>query len=396
MWLQHGEFRHFRNYPHLELDWAPHKNIFLGENAAGKTNILEAIYFLSHGRSHRTRHDRELIQWHQGVTKIELLGQSHHHGGSLSLEAQLALSPENSLKTVFKLNGNPVKSRSEVVGKIPTVTFFLSDLLIIRGAPEDRRSALDRSLVQYDPVHFKRMNAYNRVRQQKSQLLKNPPYAIDPDVLESLNQQLVATGAALMMARMTYLQQIETFAQPRYHELSQGRENLTLSYQPCFHQSFDVLSLEILQQSLYEAIRNVQSDELRRGQVLVGPHRDDVQFFLDAHDACLYGSQGQQRSIVLAFKLAEIQVLKHRLQDETTILLLDDVMAELDPTRQHQLLLNLDPRMQVFLTTTHLDSGLKWFIDQADSANIFEVSQGHVVREQTDLMSVIHAKSDER
>lgn len=378
MWIEQGQLRHFRNYTALHLGCVPHKNLFIGRNAAGKTNILEAIYFLSHGRSYRTRHERELIQWGESFATVKLEARSHVHQSTFTLEAQLTLSPENTLKTLFKLNGKPVKNRSEMVGKLPTVTFFLSDLLMLRGSPDHRRHAVDSALVQYNPLHVKALVAYNRVRQQKSQLLKQPPIMQDSHLLESLNQQLSVIGAEVMLARMTYLQQIETLAEIRYLELSEGQERLRFQYQPSFKHPVDVLAKETLEQALLQAITQASFEERRRGQVLIGPHRDDIRFFLNDQDACLYGSQGQQRTIVLAFKLAEIQILGQKLQAETPILLLDDVMAELDPVRQNQLLMHLDPRMQVFLTTTHLDSGFDWFLRQDGSVRIFAVTQGSI------------------
>ncbi len=387
MWIEAGQFRHFRNYTQLQLDWVPHKNLFIGQNAAGKTNILEAIYFLSHGKSYRTHHDRELIQFGEPFSVIKLLAHSNRMGGDLALEAQLTLTPENALKTVFKINGNPIRNRSEILGKLPTVTFFLSDLAMLRGAPEDRRRALDSALTQFDPSHFKRLSLYQRIRQQKSQFLKQHPSQMDPHLWESLNQKLVEAGAALVLNRFDYLQRLETLCELRYLELSQGLEPLSIQYQPSFPlDMLGVVTLETIQDAMRQAIESASQEEQRRGQVLVGPHRDDVRFYLNQQDASLYGSQGQQRSIVLAFKLAEIHLLEQRLADETPILLLDDVMAELDPTRQHQLLAHLEDRMQVFLTTTHLDSELKWYLHGAPSSRIFVVSQGQVAMEQMESL----------
>lgn len=393
MWIETGLLRHFRNYETLRLDLASHKNLFIGDNGAGKTNILELIDYLSHGRSRRTRHDRELVQWGENAASIKLVAQSHAHEGSLTVEAQLVLTAENSLKTQFKLNGNLVRNRSEIVGKIPTVTFFLSDLRMLRGAPEDRRNALDSSLLQYDPLHFKRLGAYNRVRQQKSRLLKQSFRPLDTELLDSLDQQLVMTGSDLMHARIHYLQLMRDRVGVRYHELSQGRETLTLSYQSSCTQPVSFASRECLEQELYQAIQASRSEERRLGQVLVGPHRDDIRFFLDERDASLFGSQGQQRSIVLAMKLAEIEVLKDRLRNETPILLLDDVMAELDPKRQSQLLAHLDGGMQVLLTTTHLGSDLEWFLQEGGSTRLFSISQGRVTQEPAALVEGMYAQA---
>lgn len=379
MWIEYGQLRQFRNYTNLELEGVPHKNLLIGENAAGKTNILEAIYFLSHGKSPRTNHDRELIQWNQSFATIKLQAHRVTHGGTVCVEARLVLSPENTLKTQFRVDGNPVKSRSEVVGKIPTVSFFLPDLLLLRGTPDDRRKALDSALVQYDPVHFKRLTLYNRLRQQKSRLLKQHyQHPVDFNLLESLNHQLAEAGADVMLNRMHYLMQQGALAELRYHELAQGGEAFGVEYQPSFAEPFEHPSRETLQQQLKAAIVAVQPEELRRGQVLIGPHRDDVRFFLSGKDASLFGSQGQQRSMVLAMKLAEIALLEQKLQGEPPILLLDDVMAELDPARQHQLLLHLNANTQVFLTTTHLDGGLEWFLSGSASVRVFSVQGGQV------------------
>lgn len=387
MRLEEAHFRHYRNYAQLDLTPSRHSNLFIGENASGKSNILEAIYFLSHGKSYRTRQDRDLIQWDNPFATIKLVASSHIHGGVVSLEAQLSITSHNTLKSVFKINGNPVRSRSEIVGRIPSVTFFLSDLAMLRGAPEDRRNALDSALVQFDPAHFKRLSAYHRVRQQKSQVLKNGPGHVDPMLLQSLNQQLTQTGAQVISARMMYLSQVETLAQLRYHELCHGREVLTNQYQASFSMGGEYSSVAAIEQAFAEAIQHCQTEEQRRGQVLVGPHRDDIRFYLNERDAGQFGSQGQQRTIVLAFKLAEIEILSQKLQSEMPLLLLDDVMAELDPSRQRQLLSHLDPRMQVFLTTTHLDSGLKWFLESAESVKIFQVNQGRVTLEESGLVS---------
>lgn len=377
MWIESLQVKQFRNYDTLSAALVPHKNIFVGKNAAGKTNILEAIYYLSHGRSNRTRHERELIQWEQPFATVKLQAHPHRYDGDMQLEAQLLLTTDNRLQTRFKLNGHPVKSRSEIVGKIPTVTFFLSDLLMLRGTPEDRRTAIDSCLVQYDPSHFKRIAAYQRVRQQKSGLLKQPPHTIDHTLLDSIDQQLAIIGAELMMARIHYLQLAEALASVRYYEIAQGQDSLTIQYHSAIEDTH-AMTQETLAAALISRITERRLDEIRRAQVLVGPHRDDIRFYLDQKDACLFGSQGQQRSIVLAMKLAEIELLKQKRDGEIPVLLLDDVMAELDPSRQHQLLAHLDHEMQVLLTTTHLDSELELFLNGSESIQVFEVSQGHI------------------
>ena len=390
---------HFRNYAELNVEFSPRKNIFLGNNGQGKTNLLEALYFLSHARSHRTSTDRELIQAGEQFALVSAQLANHYYEGRTQLDAQIKGEGER-LKTVFKVNVSPLRSRSEVLGYLPTVSFFLPDLLLLRGAPEDRRRWLDAAIVQYDKRHLVYLSEYQKIRQQKNRLLKAPMEQISREHLTAWNIQFATAGAKVIASRLAYLSMIEDLAAIAYLELSDGREKLTMAYQSGVLDALrqeqaqehangaqlsvlaeaavpDVVDLEVTMARQLEA---KMSEEIRRGTSLIGPHRDDIHFYLDGMQADAYGSQGQQRSIVLALKLTELQCLNAKLQ-EPPVLLLDDVMAELDPDRQRLLVEHIHPESQVFITTTHPSSSWQTLLEHqpGDGDNgiaVFTVEKG--------------------
>ncbi|MBK8189751.1 MAG: DNA replication/repair protein RecF [Vampirovibrionales bacterium] len=364
--------RRFRNITDQTLRFSPGVNLILGENGQGKTNLLEAIYLLSYTRSPRTRQERELLM--AGSQEAMLSATVMTRGGAgCELGARLSLSENNDasrLKTSFLLNASPVRTRSALLGHAPTVSFFNTDLLLLRGAPDYRRQWLDAAIVQYDKRHFTHLADYQRVRQQKARLLKTAlETGMSGDARAQLaiwNDQLAQTGGRVNALRADYLKRLGARASLTYADLSAGRETLTMQYRchaladaptACADLS-DPADETAWAQILAEALTRREPEEWRRAACLVGPHRDDVDFALDGLDACAYGSQGQQRTVALALKLSELALLSERLGDWPA-LLLDDVMAELDPKRQSELIDRLDPGIQVFLTTTHLEGRLK-------------------------------------
>jgi DNA replication and repair protein RecF len=344
MQLQTLTLRHFRNFETVHLEFAPGQNLILGDNGQGKTNLLEAIHLLAFARSHRTAQDRELIR--HGATGASVTGTLLGASG-LPKKLDALISVENDrLRTQFKVNGLAVKSRSQVLGHLPTVGFFLSDLQLLRGRGEDRRRWLDWATTQWEPRHLQWVAEFQRIRQQKAELLKSE--RVRPDHLAVWNEQFALAASRVITSRLNYLQVVAPLAEQHYQAISQAAEPLTMAYQSTAPGPDCLAAL----QSVLEAR---QTEEIRRGQCLVGPHRDDVVFSLSGHRADAYASQGQQRTVVLALKLAELDLLT---KVERPLLLLDDVMAELDPDRQRFLLQHIhNDGLQVFLTTTHLEPG---------------------------------------
>lgn len=383
MRVQSLHLSQFRNYESLEVAFSPRQNIFLGNNGQGKTNLLEALYFLSHARSHRTATDRELIRQGSPYSAVQVQLAHHAYESHIVLDAQLKVAEER-LKTSFKANANPLRSRSDVLGYLPSVSFFLPDLLLLRGGPEDRRRWLDAAIVQYDKRHLTYLSDFQKVRLQKNRLLKSPPELISKEHLTTWNIQFAAIGAKVVASRLTYLSMIEELAALSYLDLSDARERLSMQYQSAVLEKIghrplgDVPDVTLLEEALAALLIEKMPDELRRGTALVGPHRDDICFFLNDMEAEAYGSQGQQRSIVLALKLTELQCLNQKLQ-EPPILLLDDVMAELDPDRQRLLVEHIHPDSQVFITTTHPTNTWQALLERSDrDSAVFHVQQGTV------------------
>lgn len=395
MRLKTLSLHHFRNYSEQTLVLSPEKNLFIGQNGQGKTNLLEAIYILSHTQSNRTHQERELMQRQAVVTTIHgevednigdsrvLQVQYHLEGAAQNLdirgEQSGASLPTGRLKTRFKQNGVLLKSRSQFLGYLPSVSFFLSDLALLRGSPEERRRWLDAAITQIDKTHLNRVNHYQKIRVQKSKLLKEPYDSISQEHLQVWNDQLASAASKLTAARLRYLSQIQEQTTVHYAELSGGDALLSLAYQS------SVLSLlsqnesveeTTLEQAYHQLLRERQADEIRRASCLVGPHRDDIGFQLGDMDAQSYGSQGQQRTIVLALKLSEWWLLQ-QLSEQRPMLLLDDVMAELDLSRQQFLIQHLDAKTQVLMTTTHMDQS--WHrLFESEQEQVFEVSKGSV------------------
>ncbi len=389
MRVQSLTLRHYRNYTEQALGFSEGKNIVLGKNGQGKTNLLEALVLLSHSRSHRTSSDRELLLADSDYAALSMVMTPHRYPGEVRLDMQMKRDSAGRLKTVFKLNGTALKNRSQVLGHLRSVSFFNTDLSLLRGSPSDRRRWLDSAITQYDKRHFTYVTDYEKIRKQKSRLLKEKGMACTVDHLAVWNDQLALAGAQLAQSRWAYLRLIHDPAVVRYLELSGEQESLQFHYQCELSETLlRGEHLETLEAAYRKRLDERSHDERQRGVCLVGPHRDDVKFSLNHLDACAYGSQGQQRTLVLALKLTELDLLNQH-ASEPPILILDDVMAELDPERQQYLMDHIPTDIQVFLTTTHLDQQLNPVVYRAieeEHSAIFRVSEGCVLRD--DLIKI--------
>ena len=341
MWLKHLSIQHFRNYQELEVEFHPGLNIFLGQNAQGKTNILESIYFLALTRSHRTRNDRDLIYFES--TDFKVSGQLQRETGPLPLE--ISLTPKGR---ITKVNHLKQAKLSNYIGHMNVVLFAPEDLQLIKGSPAGRRKFIDIELGQMKPLYLSDLSQYNHVLKQRNSYLKNSE-KIDATFLEVLDSQLAK-------------------AKEKHTRLSDNKENLSIQYQSTV---FSEEGNDIEEQFLSMLEKNRQKDIFRK-TTSIGPHRDDLAFFINNMNAT-FGSQGQHRSVVLSLKLAEIELMEE-ITREKPILLLDDVMSELDNYRQLQLLETISNNIQTFITTTTLDH-LK---ELPEELKIFTVQAGHI------------------
>lgn len=343
------------------------KIILVGENAQGKSNLLEAVEWLACLSSHRTSRDRDLIQTNQPQALIQ--SEIVRASGPLELGVVLRQSGRRSLL----VNGEIVARSVDFLGHLNAVQFSSLDLELVRGGPTERRAWLDRVLTQLEPIYAHLWQTYHQILRQRNALLKQIPNQVsDVSQLPLWNQQLATAGVRLMRRRHRLIERLGPLAQAWQAKISDHREKLTLSYGANI--AATTQAPEALWQAFMEKIQARTVAEQMQGTTLVGPHRDDVEFMINDTPARQYGSQGQQRTLVLALKLAELELIETVI-GEPPLLLLDDVLAELDLQRQNQLLSTIENRFQTIITTTHLGA-----FDSAwlDSAQIMSVKAGQV------------------
>lgn len=347
MYLQHLHLRNFRNYRDQALTFTAPKTIILGNNAQGKSNLLEAIELLATLKSHRSRRDRDLI---------------HHNADSSQINAtiaqrystvELGCTLRHPGRRTLSRNHEPLKRQLDALGTLNAVQFSSLDLDLVRGTPEDRRHWLDNLVVQLEPVYAHILQEYIHVLRQRNALLRHHrgEKTLSPQQLALWDAQLAAHGSRVTRRRARVLARLTPLAQTWHSQISGQPETLTLTYSPNVPWQAD--DPQQVQQAFLERIQQRQTVEIQRGTTMVGPHRDDIELLINDIPARSYASQGQQRTLVLAIKLAELHLIE-AVTGEPPLLLLDDVLAELDLQRQNHLLAAIQDRFQTVITTTHL------------------------------------------
>jgi DNA replication and repair protein RecF len=334
--------RNFRNYRSLDIDFKANINIFIGENAQGKTNILEAIYLGSIGKSHRTSDDDDLVGWDLPNAGVDVF--FNRQGADNKIGFRLV----KSQKKEILLNEFPIKPR-EVIGSLNTVLFSPEDLWLIKGAPMLRRRFIDMEISQAVPAYYRHLLQYNRILHQRNNLLKKiRERKAACELLETWDAQLATTAAIIVNKRMEALKKIGMLANLMHRRLTVSKENLSLGY----YQAGAEEDTAVISNEWYlKNFKRCRDGDIGSGSTSIGPHRDDIILKVNNKDLRNFGSQGQQRTGILALKLAELEFLKSE-TGEYPVLLLDDVMSELDGQRREQLLLFIRDRIQTFITAT--------------------------------------------
>jgi len=342
MKLRDLRLTNYRNCKDLPLDLSSSKVLIIGKNAQGKTNILESIYFLSALKSPRTSNNIELINFEADKTEINC----NLLKNDTEVELDFSYSKEKKRElAVNKLKTTPKNFKSV----LKTVLFSTADLLLLRGNPSDRRDWLDRAISQIYPAYDERLSKYDKIRIQKNNLLKDylKTGNLNNTLLDVYNEQLVITGSNIIYLRKKFLKEIERIAYEKHRIISETEE-LRIEYD-CSFLNFQS-ELEEIASAFRLSLDERKTEELRRGQACVGPHRDDIIFYINNNEAVKYASQGQQRTVVLSLKLSELDMITSKTGDEP-ILLLDDVLAELDDLRQNYLLKSINPDTQTIITS---------------------------------------------
>lgn len=374
MWLETIELSGFRNYQETALTFSDGVNVFLGQNAQGKTNMMESIYFLALARSHRTTSDKELINWEADFTRVS--GKINSKGSTFPL----AISLSNKGKQA-KVNHLEQKKLSQYVGHLNIILFAPEDLELVKGSPAVRRQFIDRELGQMSAVYLHHLVSYQEILKQRNQYLKEykASQSFDMVYLDILTEQLATEGAEVLERRLNFTEKLNEWATPIQQDISQGKEKLDIQYKTTLSLSNDSQKSSIYRQ-LLDKYEESKQRELDRGTTIIGPHRDDLVFYVNDKNIQTYGSQGQQRTTALSVKLAEIELMKE-MTGEYPVLLLDDVLSELDNYRQTHLLKTIEKKVQIFLTTTSLD-GVD--TDLLNEPKIFHVSAGQIVKKEVD------------
>ena len=342
----------YRNYEEVDIKFHPKLNLFVGENAQGKTNLLEAIYMCALGKSFRNNKDQELIH----IDRNQSLIKTHVKKNDRNIKIELRLQKDQKKK--MKVNEISLNKYGELLGNLNVVLFSPEDLKIVKEGPSERRRFIDNDISQISPKYYYLMSQYNKILQQRNKLLKSRNVnSID---LQVWNEQLATYGTEIIIYRQNFIKKLSLLAKLMHRKITESKENLEVKYD-CNIKITENITAKDLKENFLKKIEEVYNDERYRGVTLCGPHRDDIQFKINGMDVKKFGSQGQQRTTVLSLKLSEIELIKGEV-GEYPILLLDDVMSELDEFRQRYLLSSLK-NIQTFITTTVI--------------NVFDLSNGN-------------------
>lgn len=373
MILQELHLKNFRNYDDLDVEFSPGINVLIGENAQGKTNLLEAVHVLALTRSHRTTKDRELIQW--GHKQALLQGLVQKKIDRVPLEIQISQGGKR-----VKVNHLYQNRLSSYVGNLNVVLFAPEDLALVKGAPQVRRQFMNMEFGQMSSAYLYNVSHYHSLLKQRNQYLKQLRSGEQSDrvLLGAISDQLAQYGAEVVAARFKLLKRLEKWAQELHEHISVQKERLQLKYVTSLTIDDDTPTATLAEELRHQLDENIDR-EIVLGTTMTGPQRDDIHFIVNGQNVQHFGSQGQQRTTALSVKLAEIDLMKEQ-TGEYPLLLLDDVLSELDDDRQTHLLTAIQDKVQTFLTTTSLSGVARQLIKQP---TIFRIDDGQLKKEET-------------
>lgn len=363
MYIKNLKLVNFRNYDMLDLDFNSNINILTGDNAQGKTNILESIYYCSLGKSHRTSKDKELIQWNKEEAYVSLYVCKNR------LDKKIEIKIFKGGKKGININSIKLKKISELFGIFNVVMFAPEDLKIVKDSPSYRRRFLDIELSRLNSKYYYNLVQYHKVLDQRNISLKSNKLS-QSGIIDVYDEQLSRLGAYLIERRFNYIKELNLRGSLIHSEITDSREKIKFSYLTSINH------IENAKNELYEAFSANRKKDIEKGNTSVGPHRDDFDIKINEIDTRSFGSQGQQRTAILTIKFASIEIIKN-LTGELPVLLLDDVLSELDTKRQKYILNSLEG-LQTFITCTGIED-VKSYIKK--DFEIFKVSNGKIIND---------------
>lgn len=351
------DLKDFRNYSDIHLDFSNGTNILYGNNAQGKTNVLEAIFLSATTKSHKGAKDKEIINFNADEAHIRTLIEKDE------TEYRVDMHLRKTKTKYIAIDGQSIKKAADLLGLLNVVFFSPEDLNIIKNGPSERRRFVDMELCQIDHIYLYNLNHYNKIINQRNKLLKDVAFV--PNLKETLNiwdSQLESFGTKIIERRRLFVEELNEILEEMHEKLSGGKEKLQIIYEP-----------DIDENNFGEKLKNNQEKDIRFKVTTVGPHRDDFCFKIGDVDIRKYGSQGQQRTAALSLKLSEIEIVK-KITNDTPVLLLDDVLSELDSNRQNYLL-NSIGNIQTIITCTGLDEFIN---NRFEIDKVFKIVNGTV------------------
>jgi len=353
MYIKEAELINFRNYENLKLKFDEKVNIFIGDNAQGKTNLLEGIYISSFGRSFRYGKDNEMIKFGEKYGRAKITAQKD--GEETCVEIVISEKEKG-----VKINGVKIKKTAELLENILIVVFSPDDLRIVKGDPERRRNFLDREISQIKPSYYSALSSYKRALAQRNALLKSGGASqADFDIWD---KKLAEYGTKIILKRIEFIEKLKKIAGEIHKKITNEKENFEVIYESGAIADEEAFILKL---------KDTLKSDIFRGYTQTGPHRDDLIMLVNGTDLRKFGSQGQQRSAALSLKLSELRLIKEETGEEA-VLLLDDVLSELDTERQKFLIGSLD-KVQLFITAAEMNDKLK---EQLPKGNTFYIKKG--------------------
>lgn len=360
MYIKNMMLVNYRNYEQLNIELSKSVNVFIGDNAQGKTNILESIYYGAFAKSHRTSRDKELINWNKDKAYISLLV------GKERLDKKIDINILRDGKKAIKVNSIKVNKIGELFGTFNVVMFSPEDLKVIKEAPSLRRRLLDMELSQINKKYYFNLVQYNKILNERNILLKSKN--LNLDVLEIYDLQLVEYADYIISERLKYIEKINFYGKEIHKEITSGKEQIQFKY------NSTVSGLENFKANFLKKLQDNIHRDKEKGLTSVGPHRDDFNVYINDIDTKTFGSQGQQRTAVLTIKFSALKIIKE-ITGEYPVLLLDDVLSELDINRKRYILSTISGIQTIITCTGIID--LEDYLD--NKAKIFNVSNGQIL-----------------
>lgn len=358
MIIKRIRLKNFRNYKNAELSLGSSGNIFMGENAQGKTNIIEAAYMCAFAKSFRTHNSSDMIMI--GCEEAEIMAEVEIGG----IDKKISIVLLKNGKKIIKKNNKIIRRTAELLNNLVVVVFSPEDLRIIKENPEKRRNFIDKEISQIKPAYYECLKRYKEALREKNTVLKEKYNFEKNGLLDIYDEQLAKYGIMVVKYRKKFIEILNRKAGELYKNISGGKEELHIEYE-----------ISVEEDGFYETILKNREKDIYCGYAGKGPHRDDLEFYIKGKDAKKYGSQGQQRSIALALKLAEIEIARDEL-GESPVLLLDDVLSELDAGRQ-EFLLNEIKDTQILITSTDVHENI---LRKLNEGNVYKVKNGEIIK----------------